>query len=85
MIRLMLLWLALGLIIGALAVSARFGRDTLGRRAWLLMPGIGAIAALLGGIAGSLVLSLFYGIATAAWTAVLGVVVGAWALARRWK
>lgn len=85
MVRLVLLWLALGLGIGALAVSARLGRSTLGKRAWLLMPGIGAIAALLGGIAGSLVLSLFYGIATAVWTAVLGVAVGAWALTRRWK
>lgn len=85
MVRLVLLWLALGLGIGALAVSARLGRSTLGKRAWLLMPGIGAIAALLGGIVGSLVLSLFYGIATAVWTAVLGVAVGAWALTRRWK
>lgn len=85
MVRLVLLWLVLGLGIGALAVSARLGRHSLGKRAWLLMPGIGAIAALLGGMLGSLVLSLFYGVATAAWAAVLGVVIATWALAHPWK
>lgn len=85
MIGLVLLWLALGLVIGALAIAARLGTQKLGRRVWLLLPGIGATAALLGGVAGSLVFSLFYGTATAAWGAVLGVVVGAWALTHSWR
>jgi len=84
MIGLVLLWLTLGLVIGALAIAARLGTRTLGRRAWLLLPGIGATAALLGGIAGSLVFSLFYGTAVAAWCAVLGVAVGAWGLTHSW-
>jgi hypothetical protein len=85
MAGLVLLWLVLGLGIGTLAASARLGRHASGKRAWLLMPGIGAAAALLGGILGSLLLSRFYGTATAAWAAVLGVVVGAWVLTRVWK
>ncbi len=85
MVGVVLIWLALGLCIGALAAGARLGTQTLGKRAWLLLPGIGAMAALFGGILGSLVLSLFYGVPMAAWTAVLGIAVGAWALNRPWK
>ncbi len=85
MFGLVLLWLVLGLGIGALAAGARLGTQRLGLRAWLLLPVIGAVAALIGGGLGSLMLSLMYGAAVAAWVAVLAVVVGAWALARSWK
>lgn len=81
MVSLALLWLALGLGVGALAIGARLGAQALGRRAWLLLPGIGALSAVLGGMLGSLMLSAFYGTATAVWVAVLSVSAGAWAFA----
>jgi hypothetical protein len=82
MIGLVLLWLVLGLIVGALAIGARLGTHSLGQRVWLILPGIGALGAGIGGALGSLLLSRFYGIATAAWVAVLAVAVGSWLLAR---
>lgn len=85
MAGLVLLWLALGLGIGVLAAGARIGTRPLERRAWLLLPAIGAVAALIGGVLGSLTLSLIYGTATAAWVAVLSVVTSAWVFARPWK
>ncbi len=85
MFGLVLLWLVLGLGIGALGAGARLGTQALRRRAWLLLPVIGAVAGLIGGLFGSLVFGLLYGTATAAWVAVLSVATGAWVLAHPWK
>lgn len=83
--ELMLLWLALGAGIGLLAAGARLGARALSRRAWLLLPVIGAVAGVIGGLFGSLALGLLYGTATAAWVAVLSVAAGAWVYGRPWK
>lgn len=85
MVGLVLLWLVLGLAIGMLAVGARWGAHALKQREWLLLPATGALAAVIGGVLGSLILSRFYGAATAAWAAVLGVAAGGWMLAHPWK
>lgn len=85
MAGLILLWLALGSGIGLLAAGARLRAHILGRRAWLLLPVIGAVAGLIGGLLGSLAFSLLYGTATATWVAVLSVVVGAWVPRWLWK
>jgi uncharacterized membrane protein YeaQ/YmgE (transglycosylase-associated protein family) len=78
MLILSLVWLAIGLLIGALANAARLRLPLWGRRGWLLMPGIGMLAALLGGWLGALLLSRYFGTATALWVAVAVVVAAPW-------
>jgi hypothetical protein len=82
MLILSLFWLVLGLIIGALAIGARVLPAALGlneeRRKWLVMPGIGAGAALLGGWLGTLIWGRLFGTPTALWVAVLVVAPGPW-------
>jgi hypothetical protein len=73
MFILSLIWLALGLLMGALALAARLRPAAWGRRGWLLLPGVGALAALLGGWLGTLLLSKLFGTSTALWVAILTV------------
>jgi hypothetical protein len=83
MFFLSILWVVLGLVIGSLAVAARLGpsRSGLYNRRLLLL--IGGLAALIGGWLGTLLFGRFFGTATAAWIAVLAVVVIPWAAGRR--
>jgi putative Mn2+ efflux pump MntP len=82
MVILSLIWLGLGLLIGALAIGARLlptaWKLNEERRKWLLMPGIGALAALLGGWLGALIWGRLFGTPTALWVSVLVVVLGPW-------
>ena len=73
MLNLSLLWVVLGLLIGALANAAKLRPAALGRGGWLVMLGLGALAALLGGWLGAWVLGALFATATALWIAVLGV------------
>jgi uncharacterized membrane protein YeaQ/YmgE (transglycosylase-associated protein family) len=68
-----LIWIVLGLLIGALANVAKLRPATWGRCGWLAMLGLGALAALLGGWLGTWVFGSLFATATALWIAVLGV------------
>ncbi len=84
MLTLIFLWLALGLVIGALGLAARLRPAAWGRWNWLLLPGVGLLAALLGGMLGTWLLGRLYGTLTALWVAVLLVALVPW-LAERWR
>ncbi|HEY7348498.1 MAG TPA: hypothetical protein VH599_09315 [Ktedonobacterales bacterium] len=73
MFLLSLVWLALGVIVGALALAARMRPALWGRWGWLLVLALGALAGLLGGWVGTLLLSKLFGTPTALWVAVLAV------------
>jgi uncharacterized membrane protein YeaQ/YmgE (transglycosylase-associated protein family) len=73
MLILSLLWIVLGLLIGALANAAKLRPAVWERRGWLRMLGLGALVALLGGWLGTWVLGALFATATALWIAVLGV------------
>jgi hypothetical protein len=83
MLILSLVWLLLGILIGALANAARLwpAAWSWGRRGWLVMPAVGALAGLLGGWLGALLLGKYVATAAALWVAVLGVVVVPWLVA----
>jgi len=78
MLVLSLLWLLLGCLIGALANTARLRPASWGRRGWLVLLVVGALAALLGGWLGTLLLGRFVATVVALWVAVLGVVLVSW-------
>ncbi|HEY7417324.1 MAG TPA: hypothetical protein VH593_19225 [Ktedonobacteraceae bacterium] len=74
MLILSLLWVGLGLLIGALANAAKLRPGAWGRGGQMSMLGLGALAALLGGWLGTWWLGALFATATAIWIAVLGVV-----------
>jgi uncharacterized membrane protein YeaQ/YmgE (transglycosylase-associated protein family) len=76
-------WFVLGILIGALANAARLRPTSWGRHGWLLMLGVGALAALLGGWLGVLLLERNIATALALWVAVLGVTLP-WLVTREW-
>src|SRR5262245_26996971 len=78
MLALSLLWLLLGLVVGALALGARLRPAAWGAHGRLIMLGVGAGGGLLGGWLGALLLSRLYGMATALWIAALVVVAAPW-------
>jgi hypothetical protein len=71
MLILALIWLAIGLLVGVLATVAQLQPLSWGRRAWLMMPGIGVVGGQAGGWIGALLLGRYFGTATALWFAVL--------------
>lgn len=73
MLILSLLWIVLGLLIGALANAAKLRPPTWKRAGWLAMLGVGALSALIGGWLGIWILSSFFATASAVWVAVIGV------------
>ena len=73
MLILSLLWLLIGLLIGALANAAKLRPAAWGRGGRLGMLGLGALVALLGGWLGTWLLGSLFATATAIWIAVLGV------------
>lgn len=73
MLILFLLWVVLGLIIGALANAAKLRPVAWVRGGRLAMLGLGVLVALLGGWLGTWVLGALFATATALWIAVLGV------------
>jgi len=81
MLILSLIWLGLGVVIGSVALAARLAPVGRGRLGWLaLAPG--AVAALLGGWLGSMLLDRIEASLVAVWVSILAVsVVGL--LARR--
>ena len=83
MLALSLIWFVLGILIGALANAARLRPSSWDRRGWLLMLGVGALAALLGGWFGVLLLERTVATAMALWVAVFGVTLP-WLVKREW-
>ncbi len=83
MFILSLFWLLLGILIGALANAARLrpASSSWGHRGWLVMLAVGALAALIGGWLGALLLGKYVATAAALWVAVLSVVVVPWLVA----
>ena len=73
MLILSLLWIVLGLLIGALANAAKLRPASWGRGGRLRMLGLGALVALIGGWLGAWVLGALFATATALWIAVLSV------------
>jgi hypothetical protein len=73
MLILSLLWLVLGVLIGGLANGAKLRPVRWGGRGWLVMLGLGALSALLGGWLGTLILGALFATAMALWIAVVGV------------
>ncbi len=74
MLILSLLWIVLGLFIGALANAAKLRPAAWSRGGHLGMLGLGALVAVLGGWLGTWVLGALFATATALWITVLGVV-----------
>ncbi len=73
MLALSLFWFVLGILIGSLANAARLRPPSWGRHGRLLMLGVGAAAALLGGWLGLLLLERNLATAMALWVSVLGI------------
>jgi hypothetical protein len=73
LLLLSLLWLLIGLIIGALANAAKLRPAAWIRGGRLSMLGLGALVALLGGWLGTWLLGSLFATYTAIWIAVLGV------------
>ena len=82
MLILSLFWLALGLLIGALGLAARLRPASWGRWGWLMLLGVGALAALLGGLLGSFLYSKLFGTPSALWFSIL-VIALVWLVERR--
>lgn len=81
MLALSLIWLVIGIVVGALARGARLRPAAWGRRGWLVVLGIGAAAGLIGGWLGAFVFGRYFGTATALWVSVLVVVATPWLVA----
>lgn len=73
MLVLSLFWFVLGILIGALANAARLRPLSWRRHGRLVVLGVGALAALLGGWLGVLLLERNVATAMALWVAVLGI------------
>ena len=69
---LILTWALLGIIVGALALAARFKPTAWGRYGWLWMLGLGFGSSLLGGLLGFWLVGRLFSAAFALWVAVMG-------------
>jgi uncharacterized membrane protein YeaQ/YmgE (transglycosylase-associated protein family) len=73
MLVLSIIWVVIGLLVGALACGARLCPVLWGRRGWLVMLCIGMMAALLGGWLGAWLFGSQFATAAALWVGVVGV------------
>lgn len=78
------LWLALGIVIGALANGSKLGLHAFGvaRRGGALTLGLGALATLVGGVIGGWLLGASIATPAAICVGILGTVGGPWLVAR---
>lgn len=83
MLALSLIWLGIGMLVGALALGARLRPAAWGRYGWLVLLAVAAAAGLIGGWLGTLVFGRYFGTATALWIAVLVVAAIPWLVAWR--
>ncbi len=86
MIWLVVIWLLIGLIAGALANGARLRPSAWGARGWLYLPGTGMVGALACGLLTTWLLGVQFATVTVLWVTVLLVAVlprlGTWVYAR---
>ncbi len=82
MLILSLLWLLIGLFIGALANAAKLRPAVWVHGGRLGMLGLGALAALFGGWLGTWLFGTLFATATAVWVAVLGVAFLPWLITK---
>ena len=75
MLLLSLIWLGIGLLLGALACGAKLRPASWGKHGWLLMLCIGMLSALSGGWLGAWLFGSQYATLTALWIGVLCVCV----------
>jgi hypothetical protein len=83
-VLLVLVWMLLGLVAGALALAARLGFAAwrlAGQWAVVVALGLGMAAAVVGGALGWLIFGRFFATPAALWVAVLAVVLAPWAVA----
>jgi hypothetical protein len=80
-VTLVAIWLVEGALVGLLALGARLRPPAWGRRGRLATVGVGAGAALVGGLLGTLVLGRMYSPMVALWIAVVAVAAAPWATA----
>jgi len=71
MLLLSLIWLVIGLLLGALACGAKLRPALWGKRGWLLMLCTGMLSALSGGWLGAWLFGSQYATLTALWIGVL--------------
>jgi len=71
MLALSLAWFLLGILVGLLSSAAKLWPASWGKRAWLILPSIGIVAALAGGWLGTLLLGKLLASAVAVWVCVL--------------
>jgi uncharacterized membrane protein YeaQ/YmgE (transglycosylase-associated protein family) len=71
MLLLSLIWLVIGLLLGALANGAKLRPASWVKRGWLIMLGLGMVSALLAGWLGVWVLGVQYATVTVLWVSVL--------------
>ncbi len=74
MLLLSLIWVVIGLLLGALACGAKLRPASWGKRGWLVMLGIGMMSALLGGWLGAWLFGPQFATVAALWVGVVGVV-----------
>lgn len=73
MLLLSLIWVGIGVLVGALAWGARLRPVFRGKRGWLVMSGSGIVSALLGGWLGAWLFGSQFATVTALWVGVVGV------------
>ena len=74
MLALFLSWLLIGLLTGLLANGAKLRPPFWQRQGWLKLIAVAILAALLGGLLGTLILGQEFATPTALWVAVLAVI-----------
>ncbi len=82
MLALSLLWLLVGLVVGALGLAARLRPASWTRYGWLRLLALGAVAGLLGGWLGAFFFGRYFGTPTSLWVAVLAVAAAPLVVAR---
>ena len=75
MLLLSLIWVVIGLLVGALACGAKLRPVFWGKRGWLVMLCIGMVSALLGGWLGVWLFGPQFATVAALWVGVVGVCV----------
>ncbi len=83
MLLLSLIWLVIGLLLGALACGAKLRPPSWGKSGWLTMLGIGLVSTLFGGWLGTWLFGPQYATVTALWFGVLCVSLLPWLFKRR--
>jgi len=83
MLLLSLIWLVIGLLLGALGCGAKMRPASWGKRGWLAMLGIGMVSTVSGGWLGAWIFGSQFATVTALWVGVVGVGLLPWLFTRK--